>query len=240
MSTPDFRFKQFTIRHDRSAMKVGTDGVLLGAWARLPENKAISSCLRVLDVGTGTGLIALMLAQRFPDAMIDGIDIDTPSIEQAKENVDNSIFSTRINIQESDFSRLSCFSNKFDLIVSNPPFYKEETLGGNKARDAARHTSSLPFEKLISNAAKLMTDDGFFCVIIPFQSANDFISICVGNRLYLTRRTNIRSTERKPFNRAMLEFSTSIQPTENLTLTLYDTNRQRTTEYKELTQDFYL
>ncbi len=240
MSTPDFRFKQFTIRHDRSAMKVGTDGVLLGAWARLPENKAISSRPRVLDVGTGTGLIALMLAQRFPNAMIDGIDIDASSIEQAKENVDNSIFSTRINIQESDFSRLSCFSNKFNLIVSNPPFYKEETLGGNKARDAARHTSSLPFEKLISNAAELMTDDGFFCVIIPFQSANDFISICVGNRLYLTRRTNIRSTERKPFNRAMLEFSTSIQPTENLTLTLYDTNRQRTTEYKELTQDFYL
>ena len=240
MSTPDFRFKQFTIRHDRSAMKVGTDGVLLGAWARLPENKVISSHPRVLDVGTGTGLIALMLAQRFPDAMIDGIDIDTPSIEQAKENVDNSIFSTRINIQESDFSRLSCFSNKFDLIVSNPPFYKEETLGGNKARDAARHTSSLPFEKLISNAANLMTDDGFFCVIIPFQSANDFISICVANRLYLTRRMNIRSTERKPFNRVMLEFCTSIQPTENLTLTLYDTDRQRTTEYKELTPNFYL
>ena len=144
------------------------------------------------------------------------------------------------NIKESDFFFFFYYSNKFDLIVSNPPFYTEDTLGGNKARDAARHTSSLPFEKLISNAAELMTDDGFFCVIIPFQSANDFISICVGNRLYLTRRMNIRSTERKPFNRAMLEFSTSIQPTENLTLTLYDTNRQRTTEYKELTQDFYL
>ena len=138
MSTPDFRFKQFTIRHDRSAMKVGTDGVLLGAWARLPENKAISSRPRVLDVGTGTGLIALMLAQRFPNAMIDGIDIDASSIEQAKENIENSIFRTRINIKESDFSILSYYSNKFDLIVSNPPFYTEDTLGGNKARDGEK------------------------------------------------------------------------------------------------------
>ncbi len=240
MSTPDFRFKQFTIRHDRSAMKVGTDGVLLGAWARLPLNERKDSPSDVLDVGTGTGLIALMLAQRFPDTKIEGIDIDDDSLEQAKENVDNSIFSAQITLKKQDFSDLYSFSNQYDLIVSNPPFYTEDTLGGNQARDKARHATSLPFEILVSNVAKLLTENGLFCVIIPHQSAANFISICVANRLYLTRRLNIRSTERKTFNRVMLEFSTSIQPAETSTLTLYDTNNHRSPEYAQLTKDFYL
>ena len=255
MPTSDFRFKQFTIRHDRSAMKVGTDGVLLGAWAGQlsTSNSQLStlnskpstlnpkpSTLNCLDVGTGTGLIALMLAQRFPTAAIEGIDIDEASIEQAKENVEASPFKTQITLKKADFSNINSCFNQYDLIVSNPPFYKEDTLGGKEARDKARHTTSLPFETLIANAAKLLVKDGLFCVIIPYQSANDFISICLENRLYLTRRVNIRSTERKPFIRVLLEFSTSIQPSETSILTLYDTQQQRTFEYQELTNDFYL
>lgn len=241
MPTSDFRFKQFTIRHDRSAMKVGTDGVLLGAWAgQLSTPNSQLSTLNCLDVGTGTGLIALMLAQRFPTAVIEGIDIDEASIEQAKENVEASPFKTQITLKKADFSNINSCFNQYDLIVSNPPFYKEDTLGGKEARDKARHTTSLPFETLIANAAKLLVKDGLFCVIIPYQSANDFISICLENRLYLTRRVNIRSTERKPFIRVLLEFSTSIQPSETSILTLYDTQQQRTVEYQELTNDFYL
>jgi tRNA1Val (adenine37-N6)-methyltransferase len=215
-------------------MKVGTDGVLLGAWAGklAPQN--------ILDIGTGTGLIALMLAQRFPMAAIEGIDIDNASIEQAKENVEGSVFEAQITVRKQDFKDINHFSKKYNLIVSNPPFYKEDTLGGKEARDMARHTTSLPFETLISNTAKLLVKDGLFCVIIPYQSANDFISICVANRLYLTRRVNIRSTERKSFNRVMLEFCTSIQPSETSTLTLYDAQQHRTVEYQELTNDFYL
>ena len=240
MATPDFRFKQFTIRHDRSAMKVGTDGVLLGAWAQVPLNENASPHPNVLDVGTGTGLIALMLAQRFPAAKILGIDIDKASIEQAKENVESTPFKTQISILEQDFSNIDYFSNKYDLIVSNPPFYTENTLSGKEARDMARHTTSLPFEILVENATKLLTEGGLFCVIIPYQSASDFISICVTNRLYLTRRLNIRSKESKPFNRVMLEFSTTIQSAETSTLTLYDDHHERTPEYTQLTQDFYL
>ncbi len=239
MSTPDFRFKQFTIRHDRSAMKVGTDGVLLGAWAGSNFN-TISTPFRILDVGTGTGLIALMMAQRFPAANIVGIDIDEASLEQAKENVESTPFKTRISIEKQDFSDINSFSRQFDLIVSNPPFYTEDTLGGNQARDKARHTTSLPFEILVENATKLLTEEGLLSVIIPHQSAADFISICVANRLYLTRRLNIRSTERKSFNRVLLEFSTKMQPSETNTLTLYDANNNRSPEYAQLTQDFYL
>lgn len=234
MSTPDFRFKQFTIRHDRSAMKVGTDGVLLGAWASPKIGGAY------LDIGTGTGLIAMMLAQRFSTANIVGIDIDEASLEQARENIESSPFKARISIQNQDFTNINSFSNKYDLIVSNPPFYKEDTLSGKTARDNARHTTSLPFETLVENSARLLTEEGVFCVIIPHQSASDFISICVANRLYLTRRLNIRSTERKPFNRVLLEFSPSIQPAETNTLTLYDEQGKRTVAYTELTKDFYI
>ena len=217
-------------------MKVGTDGVLLGAWAGRDLNHNLNdndnendnfSTIRCLDIGTGTGLIALMLAQRFPPSQIVGIDIDDASLEQAKENVESSIFKAQIQLQKQNFYDIDSFSNKFDLIVSNPPFYTEDTLGGKQARDRARHTTSLPFEILISNVAKLLATDGLFSVIIPYQSATDFISTCVVNRLYLTRRVNIRSTEKKPFNRVMLEFSTSIQPSDTSTLTLYDANNKR-------------
>ena len=255
MPSPEFRFKQFTIRHDRSAMKVGTDGVLLGAWAgnltpltshlsphtsQPPTLNSKLSTLNYLDVGTGTGLIALMLAQRFPHANIVGIDIDEASIEQAKENVTDSPFKAQITLLRQDFNDIDSFSSQFDLIVSNPPFYTEDTLGGNQARDKARHTTSLPFETLVENAAKLLMEERLFSVIIPHQSAADFISICVANRLYLTRRLNIRSTERKSFNRILLEFSTKMQPSETNTLTLYDANNNRSPEYAQLTQDFYL
>lgn len=221
-------------------MKVGTDGVLLGAWASPKIVSCQLSTVNCLDIGTGTGLIALMLAQRFPAANIVGIDIDEASVEQAKENVENSPFKARISIQKQDFTDFGNFLNKYDLIVSNPPFYIENTLSGNKTRDIARHTTSLPFETLVSNTAKLLADGGLFSVIIPYQSALEFISICIANRLYLTRRTNIRSREGKPFNRVLLEFSTSIQPTETTTLTLYNANHDRTPEYAALTNAFYI
>ena len=220
-------------------MKVGTDGVLLGAWTSLP----ISPCslpLAVLDVGTGTGLIALMLAQRFPAANIVGIDIDEASIEQAKENVKNSVFYQQIEVRKQDFLDLHSFSKKYNLIVSNPPFYVEETLGGNDARDTARHATFLPFEKLVYNTAHLLEEGGLFSVIIPYKSAPDFISLCAQNGFYLTRQTDVRSTARKPFKRSLLEFAKTIQPTTHSTLTLYDSVQDRTVEYTELTQDFYL
>ena len=230
-------------------MKVGTDGVLLGAWAN-PQLSTLHSqpstlnpqlsALHCLDIGTGTGVIALMLAQRFPSALIEGIDIDEASVLQARENVEASPFATRVNIKNADFSRFDCFSKRYDLIVSNPPFYKEDTLGGDKARDAARHTQSLPFVALVANTSRLLTERGHFAVIIPHSDAADFISLCALHHLYLTRRTDVRSNERKPFKRSMLEFGKTIQPATTDTLTLHDTENRRTPEYTKLTKDFYL
>ena len=233
-------------------MKVGTDGVLLGAWIspcterlstlpqEVPSLAPTHLPLNCLDIGTGTGVIALMLAQRFPTARIEGIDIDEASLLQAKENVEASCFADRISIREADFSNLKSFTNKYNIIVSNPPFYNEDTLSGNQARDKARHTVSLPFEVLIRNAAQLLTEKGNFSVIIPYQNATDFISTCALHQLYLTRRTDVRSSERKPFKRTLLEFGRDIRPADVNTMTLHNAENQRTAEYTELTKDFYL
>lgn len=247
MPNPFFRFKQFAIRHDLCAMKVGTDGVLLGAWASPAcarrSNVTSATALNILDVGTGSGLIALMLAQRFPHSHVEGIDIDKASVLQATENVENSIFSSRIAIKKKDYRDIEQFCNKYDLIVSNPPFYKEDTLSGNTARDTARHTSSLPFETLIANTANLLLPSGVFCVIIPYQSTEDFISICVQEKLYLTRRMDVKPTPQKPPNRSLLAFSPAIGyagDIEYQSLTLYDATNHRTEEYTLMTKDFYL
>ncbi|MCH5176030.1 MAG: methyltransferase [Prevotellaceae bacterium] len=249
MPNPFFRFKQFAIRHDRCAMKVGTDGVLLGAWA-LPvcegKGKVTSATtLNILDVGTGSGLIALMLAQRFPHSHIEGIDIDEASVLQATENVKASVFRGQITISQMDYGDVEQFCNKYDLIVSNPPFYKEDTLSGNVARDMARHTSFLSFETLISNTVKLLLPNGVFCVIIPYQDASDFISICVQEKLSLIRRMDIKPTPQKPPNRTLLAFSPCKEMAVNIEfqpqlLTLYDADNHRTEEYSSLTKDFYL
>lgn len=217
-------------------MKVGTDGVLLGAWASLPTPKG-GLCL---DVGTGTGLIALMLAQRFPHAYIEGIDIDEASLEQARENVEASSFASQICIIKKNFTDINNYLKHYNLIVSNPPFYKEDTLSGSQARDAARHTTFLPFETLIRNAVSLLADEGHFAVIIPYSNASDFISLCAMNQLYLSRRTDVRSSERKPLKRTLLEFCRHTQPTITDTLTLCDPSGNRTLQYQQLTDDFYL
>ena len=246
MPNPFFRFKQFAIRHDRCAMKVGTDGVLLGAWVSTWDGwceETSKPALNILDVGTGSGLIAMMLAQRFPHSHIVGIDIDEASVLQATENVEGSIFRDRITIKKKDYGDIKLFCNKYDLIVSNPPFYKEETFSGNIARDTARHTAFLSFETLISNTAKLLLPNGVFCVIIPYQSASNFISISIQEKLHLIRRMNIKPTPQKSPNRTLLAFSLSTEQT-NCTeypfLTLYDADNKRTSEYTAMTKEFYL
>ena len=219
-------------------MKVGTDGVLLGAWAAQEEDSR--KILKVLDVGVGTGLISLMLAQRFPFVQVTGIDIDGPSIKQARENVETSKFKERIDVQKQDFRHINSFSNQYDLIVSNPPFYREQTLSGNDARDAARHNSFLPFSTLIANAAKLLANDGLFSVVIPYGETSHFISMCVSHKLYLKRRMDVRSSEKKAFKRTLLEFGKTACPTLTATLTLNASDGSRTDEYTQLTKDFYL
>lgn len=238
MSNDVFRFKQFCIHHDRCAMKVGTDGVLLGAWGCV-EGK------RILDIGTGTGLIALMAAQRNPEADVLGIDIDEAAIHQAIENVAESPFSNRVSCVLCDLMAFQMDNSKcFDAILCNPPFFTEDTLPDNKSRALARNNKSLPFELLVPKVASLLANDGTFSLIIPSQLATELVGLCLNEGLHLVRRCQIRTTMKKPPRRTLMIFSFECNPqTADLRqdeLILMTDDGTRSQAYQELTKDFYL
>ncbi len=232
-----FRFKQFTIQDSVCAMKVGTDGVILGAWADMNSPVASPS---ILDIGTGSGLIAIMLAQRFADAHIDAIDIDESAIIQTKENVANCPYAERIIAWKKDLADME-EEPRYDLIVSNPPFYQEDTSCPDAKRDTARHTSSLPFDLLMSKASAMLDSHGTFCVIIPTTAASDMIGSSALHSLYLSHRTDIHTTMRKPAKRTLLAF-THDRTVNTIIDHLYlrDADNNISAEYKLLTEAFYL
>lgn len=234
MKNPYFHFKQFTVRHDRCAMRVGTDGVLLGAWARVEHAQA------VLDIGTGSGLMALMAAQRNPIAKIVGLEIDEAAAQQALENARESAWGDRIEIVCTDVC-IWHSSSRFDAIVSNPPFFVEKVKSPDKARYKARHTDSLSFENLVGCVCSLLTDDGEFSVIVPADSELDFISLAATRGLYLSRRTYVHTLEHLPPKRVLLAFVRSLQAvTENDRLVVETPEHEYTEKYRELTGEFYL
>lgn len=232
MSNDIFRFKQFSVRHDRCAMKVGTDGVLLGAWGSV-EGK------RILDIGTGTGLIALMAAQRNPEADVLGIDIDESAVAQASENVAEGPFSRRIECILQDVLTFEPEA-PFDAILCNPPFFTEDTLPDNRSRALARNNKCLPFPQLIKKVAVLLAENGTFSLIIPSGLAQEIVGLCMENGLHLVRRCQVHTTARKPPRRTLLEFSRQNRSCEMQTLCLVADDGARSHQYMELTKDFYL
>ena len=237
MSVSEFKFRQFTIHHDRCAMKVGTDGVLLGAWGCV-EGK------RILDIGTGTGLIALMAAQRNPEAEVLGIDIDEEAVLQAKENAQSSIFNSRLSILKQD---VLTFEPEvlFDAILCNPPFFTEDTLPDDKGRALARNNKSLPFPQLIKKVASLLAENGRFSVIVPFDLAKEIVSLCLNENLHLVSRCIVRTKANKPPRRTLLAFAPYNCPLSIVNYPLSDiclTNDDgtRSEAYKALTNEFYL
>lgn len=230
-----FTFKQFTIRQDQTAMKTGTDGVLLGAWCD------IEGATRILDIGTGTGLIALMCAQRTGKVDVIAIEIDPSACRQAQQNVSESVFRDQISVLNADFKDY-CRDNslKFSHIVSNPPFFTENTGSPNLKRQLARQTKSLPFDILIKGVADLLDDGGRFSVIIPWGETLDFVRLCALQHLHLCRKTAVISREGLAPIRALLSFSNKILPLMQDSLTIRDVDGQFTAQYKQLTADFYL
>lgn len=230
-----FQFKQFTINDDRCAMKVGTDGVLLGAWAN------VDHASRVLDVGAGCGLIALMLAQRFPQIRVTALELDAEAAEQARDNVEKSPFSSQIEVVQGDFSLYS--SGPFDAIVSNPPFFEEDLLPPDAARANARHTSSaLNFENLVAGSVRLLVDGGTLSVIIPKNAQNRFHSICNKHGLTLLRATDVRTVVRKAPKRVMLHFAkcpnAAVAVVRDEIILMED--GKRSAAYTHLCREFYL
>ena len=246
-----FQFRQFFVRHDRSSMKVGTDGVLIGAWA--PTCSAIAA--RILDVGTGSGLIALMLAQRCPEAQIDAIDIDEASCLQARENFDASPWAERLHaahssLQEWAQNRLSTFdfrlsTNGYDLIVSNPPYFVDSLKAPAAARCAARHNDTLPFSTLIAESARLLNPNGTLAVIVPCEAEETLQALAADEGLQCTQRCYVHPKPGRPAKRVMIAWangqSLSTESTERTEMiTLEDEHGSRSNEYQQLTRDFYL
>lgn len=213
-------------------MKVGTDGVLLGAWTFIPETSR-----RILDIGTGTGLIALMAAQRHPTAAIVGVEIDASSARQACENVASSQWGDRIEIVHGDIQSYNP-AERFDLIVSNPPFYNGTLISPDNERTLARHTVSLSFKELMSAAERLTAPDGRFSVIVPSEASGTLVA--AGN-MHLVRRCDVRTKPSKPPKRTMLEFSPAFCGAPVFEeLSIYDDCGNYTAQYRTLTEDFYL
>lgn len=233
MPNPFFAFKQFVIHHDRCAMKVGTDGVLLGAWTDIQH-----SC-RILDVGTGTGLVALMLAQRCKKARILAVDIDTDAVNQAQENIERSPWKDRVEVMEQDI-RVYETEDRFDTIVSNPPYFIDSLECPDSQRTIARHTNTLDAESLLERVAGLLSEDGRFSLILPADQTHGFIQAAVGKRLYLSRYTAVITRPGLLPKRALMEFrkTEGICKTDELVIEL--DRHVYSEDYIALTKDFYL
>ena len=235
MST--FQFKQFTIQQDKCAMKVGTDGVLLGAWAPLPTRP-----YSILDIGTGTGVIALMLAQRSHAEQIDALEIDDAAYEQAVDNFENSPWADRLFCYHAGLDEfMDEPEDEYDLIVSNPPFYTEDYTTGDEQRDKARFNESLPFEDLTEAAGILLSENGIFCAIIPFKEEAKFIALANQEGLHLLKATRVKGTPTAEIKRSLLAFNWHANNEVHIDELIIEIARHEyTEEYINLTKDFYL
>ncbi|MBU0941004.1 MAG: methyltransferase [Bacteroidetes bacterium] len=232
-----FQFKQFSIEQDRCAMKIGTDGVLLGAWAPVNHNP-----FSILDIGTGTGVIALMLAQRSNAQQIDALEIDEDAYEQATDNFENSPWSDRLFCFHAGLDEfVEEPEDEYDLIVSNPPFFTEDYKTDNDQRDLARFADAMPFEDLIVAADLLLSENGIFAAIIPFKEEENFLAIAKQYELYPIKITRVKGTPTTEIKRSLLAFSRNEIVDVAINELIIETERHiYTPEYIELTKDFYL
>jgi tRNA1Val (adenine37-N6)-methyltransferase len=231
-----FEFKRFKIKQDRCAMKVSTDAVLLGSWVS-PNN-----CREILDVGTGTGVIALMLAQR-SGGRITAIDIDGASTEQARSNVAESAFASVIEVHHTSFQDLhrSC-ETKFDLIVTNPPFFNDSLKSNDDTRKIARHTDTLPFEELLEGVKKLLHSKGKFCLILPRNEAEKFREMAIDRGLHLSKLLRIVTRPGKDQEkRHLMQYEFKESEFSESTLVIESSeSHQYTEDYKALTREYYI
>ncbi len=238
MSDKPFKFKQFTIEQDRCEMKIGTDGVLLGAWSSLDHNPE-----SILDIGTGTGLIALMLAQRSDAFQIDALEIEDNAYEQAVENFERSDWGDRLFCYHAGFDEfVEEMKNEedYDLIISNPPFYSEDYKTGNENRDKARFADALPLPELIEGASLLLSKNGHLDMIIPFSEEEKALELGENHLLFPNRITRVKGTKESPKKRSLISFGFERTEIEIKELILEISRHNYTEEFKELVKDFYL
>lgn len=231
-----FTFKRFFVAHDRCAMKVGTDGILLGAWA------PVAGVKRILDIGTGSGLLALMLAQRTDDNVpIDAVELDAGAAMQAQENVAHSPWSHRITVHTDNIQRWAPRQTvRFDLIISNPPYYEPGVECATPQREKARYTATLDHQTLLAIAADCITEDGFFCVVLPEQTGNAFTQQAANIGWHLRLRTDVAENEARLPHRVLLAFSPQAGGCFSDRLVIRGSDQHYSESYTALTQAFYL
>jgi tRNA1Val (adenine37-N6)-methyltransferase len=231
-----FQFKEFSVYQDKCAMKIGTDSVLLGAWASVEHNP-----FNILDIGSGTGILSLMLAQRSHAEQIEAIEIDDDAFEQCSENFENSPWNDRLFcFHASLLEYIEAVDEKFDLIICNPPFYTEDYKTKELARDLARFSDAMPMEHIIFAAIKFLSDKGKFCIIIPYKEEKKYIKEASLIDLYPNRILRVRGNEKSELKRSLIEFSYSKSSTKISELVIETERHQYTEGYINLTKDFYL
>ncbi|MEL6812102.1 MAG: methyltransferase [Bacteroidota bacterium] len=230
-----FKFKEFTVHQDRCAMKIGTDGVLLGAWVPLHRPDCI------LDIGSGTGIIALQLAQRSGANTIDAVEIDDAAYEQCSENFEASPWADRLFCYHASIQEFASeIDESYDLIVSNPPFYREDYKTSNDARDTARFTDALPFQHLLVCAAHLLSRNGHLSVIIPKKEEENFLLLAADMDLFPVDICHVKGSNTSEVKRSMILLSREKKETTVTSLTIETARHHYTEEYIALVKDFYL
>lgn len=232
-----FKFKQFAVNQDRCAMKIGTDAVLLGAWCPIDNNPK-----SILDVGAGTGILALMLAQRTNADQIDALEIDEEAYEQCVENFENSPWADKLFCYHAALDEfVDDPEDEYDLIISNPPFYSEDFKTSDEQRDLARFQDAMPFDDLIEAADLLLSENGTFAVVIPYKEEDRFIDLCAEYELYAVKATRVKGSQKTPIVRSLLAFKRyelSVLTADELVIEI--NRHEYTDDYINLTQDFYL
>jgi tRNA1Val (adenine37-N6)-methyltransferase len=232
-----FKFKQFSIEQDKCAMKVGTDSVLLGAWCPIDNNPNA-----ILDIGAGTGILSLMMAQRTNAEQIDSVEIDEDAYEQCVSNYENSPWSDRLFCYHAALDELvEDPEDEYDIIISNPPFYAEDFKTESTQRDLARFQDAMPFEELIEAADLLLSENGIFAVVIPYKEEENFIDLCVEFELYPVKVTRVKGSHKTPIVRSLMAFKRyelSVLTADELVVEI--NRHEYTDDYINLTKDFYL
>ena len=238
MANSYFQFKQFTVQQEKAALKVSTDSCLFGAWTANKVDNEKLNVKTVLDIGAGTGLLMLMLAQKCT-ALIDGIEIDEPSYQQATENIQGSPWKERLNLFYADVKKIS-FQKQYDFIISNPPFYEADLRSNAANRNIAMHDEGLKLDELLQLVHVNLTEDGSFAVLLPYTRTDQFIEDANKKRLFLSERINVKQSVNHSFFRSMLLFERKKDNPKVKELSIKDETNQYTANFIELLKDYYL
>ena len=236
MSIKPFLFKSFKINQDKCAMKIGTDAVLLGAWTSINKNP-----FSILDIGAGTGILSLMLAQRSHAELIDAVEIDDSAYEQCVENFEQSPWSDRLFCYHASLKEfVNEIEDKYDLIICNPPFYSEDYKTKSNQRDLARFQDAMPFKQLLESVSILLSENGIFSVVIPFKEEKNFTELASNFKLFPSNILHIKGNPNSEIKRSLMEFSFQNSDTTTSELIIETKRHEYTEDYIDLTKDFYL